>query len=194
MTKGSKSASEYLHKIKVIVNTLISIGDPVSFRDHLEIIFDGLPEEFDALMTLVYNRGTLCSINEVEAMIVCYEARLDRTRKKQLGESLISANVAQVVAPANSSTMTPPPVPNYQPPAPTPHESSYGRDFNEDSYQSENFGGRGNREGRGRGRGRGRGGRSSVQCQICHKSGHDASICYHRYNNAPQTQNSPHNS
>lgn len=29
--------------------------------------------------------------------------------------------------------------------------------------------------------GRGRGGRSNVQCQVCHKIGHDASICYHRF-------------
>lgn len=124
MTKGSKSASEYLCKIKVIVNTLILIGDPVSFCDHLEIIFDGLPEEFDALTTLVYNHGTLCSINEVESMIVSHEAHLDSTRKKQLGGSMISANVAHVVTLANSSSQVTIAEDSYQ----TEHRGDYSGD------------------------------------------------------------------
>jgi len=39
-------------------------------------------------------------------------------------------------------------------------------------------GGRSGHHGRG---GNGRGGHSSIQCQVCHKFGHDASICYHRF-------------
>ncbi|MCH82949.1 retrovirus-related Pol polyprotein from transposon TNT 1-94, partial [Trifolium medium] len=47
------------------------------------------------------------------------------------------------------------------------------------AWSSSNRGGRGGRNG-GRG-GRSRGGRSNVQCQVCHKWNHDASICFHRF-------------
>jgi len=43
---------------------------------------------------------------------------------------------------------------------------------------SDGAGERGGRSGR---RGNGCDGRSSIQCQGCHKFGHDASICYHRF-------------
>ncbi|MCI83922.1 hypothetical protein A2U01_0105198, partial [Trifolium medium] len=48
------------------------------------------------------------------------------------------------------------------------------------------FRGRGSCGGRSRGGG-GRGnGRSFVQCQICYKTGHDASYCYYRLSAPPQ--------
>ena len=59
--------------------------------------------------------------------------------------------------------------------------------FNPNSGGRNGFRGRGSRGGRFRGRGGrnfGRGG--SVQCQICYKMGHDASICYHRLSVSPQ--------
>lgn len=40
---------------------------------------------------------------------------------------------------------------------------------------------RGDRFTRGGHGGRGRGGRNYVQCQVCHKIGHDAFICFHRF-------------
>lgn len=64
ITKGTKTASEFLQRIKTIVNTLASIGEPVTFRDHLEAIFDGLSEEYSALMTVIYNQTTYFTISE----------------------------------------------------------------------------------------------------------------------------------
>ncbi|KAI5440431.1 hypothetical protein KIW84_010057 [Lathyrus oleraceus] len=50
----------------------------------------------------------------------------------------------------------------------------------------------GGRFGRGGGRfGRGGGRFGKTQCQICHKSEHDASICYHRYSNSNALSFSP---
>lgn len=40
---------EYLAKIKAPVDSLASIGDPVSSRDHLDAILDGLPQEYDPI-------------------------------------------------------------------------------------------------------------------------------------------------
>lgn len=61
------------------------MGDNGSYRDHLEAIFDGLLE-FSSLMTFVYNRTPQCTISEVESMIISQEARLDRAKKRQLGD------------------------------------------------------------------------------------------------------------
>ncbi|KAI5424361.1 hypothetical protein KIW84_030518, partial [Lathyrus oleraceus] len=50
---------------------------------------------------------------------------------------------------------------------------------------SNGYGSRGGRSGRGGGRfGRGGGRSGKVSCQICHKPGHEASICYHRYSSS----------
>ncbi|KAF7831612.1 Retrovirus-related Pol polyprotein from transposon TNT 1-94 [Senna tora] len=40
--KGSSTMSEYLLKIKKIVDSLTAIGSPISTHDHIESIFDGL--------------------------------------------------------------------------------------------------------------------------------------------------------
>nr|AFK48656.1 unknown [Lotus japonicus] len=40
ITKGSKTSSEFLKRIKSIVNALVSIGDPVTYREHLVSIGD----------------------------------------------------------------------------------------------------------------------------------------------------------
>ena len=206
IVKGSLTTSEYLRKIKSIVNTLISIGDPVSYRDHLDLIFDGLPEEFSPLMALVFNRGIPCSINEVESMIVSHEARLERIKKKQSGESLISVNVAQVSAgtpvtvdtvapasvmiaqgasaPSGSHVLSSDSMQSYSQQSFNPNQgNTYGRGFHGQYSSTDQYSGQDDRSGGRPGRGRGRG-RSNVQCQICHKHGHDASICYHRNSNS----------
>jgi len=51
--KGLLTMSNYLQRIKVIISILFSGGDPVSFCDHLEAILNGLPNEFEALITLL---------------------------------------------------------------------------------------------------------------------------------------------
>lgn len=38
MTKGDCMISEYLLRIKAIVDALISIGDPIMFQEHLDAI------------------------------------------------------------------------------------------------------------------------------------------------------------
>jgi hypothetical protein len=69
------------------VNQLASIGEPVSFRDHAEVIFYGLPEDFSALSTLITTQATASSIAEIKVMVTTHESRLDRTRKRQMSES-----------------------------------------------------------------------------------------------------------
>ncbi|XP_057453027.1 uncharacterized protein LOC130744884 [Lotus japonicus] len=148
ITKGTKTATEYLKRIKTIVNTLTSIGEPVLFRDHLEAIFDGLPDEYSALMTVIYSRDTFFTISEVEAMI--------------------PAPVSQPPPVANPSPSSP-----WQPPSAS--QSAVQSDEHDRDNGGSINGNYGGSYGRGRGRGRGR---STLQCTFCHKFGHDVSSCW----------------
>lgn len=199
ISKGNRSILEYLTHIQAIVDILQSIGDPVTHRDHLDAIVEGLLEEYEALSVIIQYRSGLCDILEAESMLLSHEAKLEKQKKLVLAEPL-SINVAQAPNPQNMHhTQANPNVnpnfaqipPNIQSQSNFQHQNpsqqlnvedySGGRQNGEDSG-----GGRGRRSGRDGGAGGcdggsgGRsGGQSRVQCQICSKHGHDASICYH---------------
>ncbi|XP_057452779.1 uncharacterized protein LOC130744625 [Lotus japonicus] len=152
-------------------------------------------------MTIVYNRSEQCSISHVEEMIIAHEARLDRLRALQLQASAPAALLAHATAPPPSPVVSPSPATPTAPSSATVApplqvsaevnyassnvDSSSASDDRSRSGDSRGYGDRGgyNNSG-GRGGRSNRGGRSSVQCQICHKFGHDASICYHRGNSS----------
>ncbi|KAI5415694.1 hypothetical protein KIW84_040924, partial [Lathyrus oleraceus] len=116
----------------------------------------------------------LCSLDELESSLLAHESRIEKNRKAVLTES-VTVNLTQA-----------------SPPSAPPSTELSGVDLNPNfptgtshvTANSENhgYGSRGGRNGRGGGRsGRGGGRFGKVSCQICHKSGHDASVCYHRY-------------
>jgi hypothetical protein len=51
----SASANEYLMRIKSIVNSLIVVGDFVSEQEQVDSILEGLPEEFNSFVMMVYS-------------------------------------------------------------------------------------------------------------------------------------------
>jgi histone deacetylase 1/2 len=53
--KFSKSVNEYLLRIKSIVNSLIAVGDFVSEQEQVDSILEGLPEEFNSFVMMVYS-------------------------------------------------------------------------------------------------------------------------------------------
>lgn len=62
ITKGDKSIAEYLNRIQAITNLLFFIGEPLTHRDQLEVILDGLSDEYVALAAIVQYRLDLCPI------------------------------------------------------------------------------------------------------------------------------------
>nr|KYP47137.1 hypothetical protein KK1_031237 [Cajanus cajan] len=77
--KGTRSCSDYLLRISTIVETLASIGSPISPREHAECILGGLPPEYDSLISTVtafVSRDDHFSPAELETMILAQEARL----------------------------------------------------------------------------------------------------------------------
>nr|KYP47251.1 Retrovirus-related Pol polyprotein from transposon TNT 1-94 [Cajanus cajan] len=147
--------SHYLLQIKQLTETLAAIGSPVSLEEHIDFIFDGLPEEYDPLETSCLTRSEPYTVPEIEALLLHQEERLERRKQKE--SETIQANLAQnpIMQKRGGSN------------------STRGRGF-----------GRGQNRGRGRfvKQGYNNGGRGpKIQCQLCDKNGHSAFHCWRRF-------------
>lgn len=92
--KGTRSMSEYLLQIKAIVDSLVAIGDPISEQDHIDVILDGLPEEYNPFVMMMYGRIDSPPIHDIEALLLVQEAQLEKY-KQELNIGHVSVNVAQ---------------------------------------------------------------------------------------------------
>lgn len=72
--------SEYLMKLKEIVDSLIAIGDPVIEQDHIDAILEGLPEEYNSFVMMIYSRSDNPSVSNIETLLHVQEAQFDKFR------------------------------------------------------------------------------------------------------------------
>lgn len=79
-------------KIKSIVDSLLDVGDPVSDQDHIDAILEGLPEEYNPFIMVIYGRHGSPSIADIEALLLVQEAQFDKF-KQELVMVPVSANV-----------------------------------------------------------------------------------------------------
>lgn len=163
--KGSLSATEYLLKVKKIVDSLSSVGAPLSESDHIDAILEGLPEDYNGFIVSLTSRTDPYTVNQVESLLTAQEERIEKFKKEVT--PTMTANAAQV------SSTTKPSRPS------TPTDASQQK-FSSPSFQ--NRGGRSNWRGRGRGAGRFTNTSNRLQCQVCGKNGHMAWQCFHRFN------------
>ena len=91
-TKKEGSISIYLLEIKKIVDSLISVGAPLSENDHVEAILEGLTEEYSPLITSITSREKPISVGQLEALLMAQEERIEKYRKQ---EGAVQANMAQ---------------------------------------------------------------------------------------------------
>jgi histone deacetylase 1/2 len=167
----------------LIIDNLASIGDPLPLNQHLDVILEGLPPDYNSVISVVESRFDSIDMDEVEALLLAHEVRLTKSKKKTIDDAA-SINLAQ-----QSNTETTPPEQNL-----APQPSVNNSQGNNPSYHPyfDNSRGRGGRNGRGKGRSNG--GRTNtnpnnnVQCQICFKGNHTALDCWHRHNQQYQSQ------
>nr|KYP54595.1 Retrovirus-related Pol polyprotein from transposon TNT 1-94 [Cajanus cajan] len=81
-TVENLSISEYVLRIQTLVDALTAIGDSVSPKEHLDIILEGLPEEYESTVSLISSRFDLLTIDEVETLLLGHGSRLDKFKKK----------------------------------------------------------------------------------------------------------------
>ncbi|PNX94499.1 retrovirus-related Pol polyprotein from transposon TNT 1-94, partial [Trifolium pratense] len=163
--KLARSVNEYLLRIKSIVNSLIAVGDVVTVQEQADAILEGLPEEFNSFVMMIYSRFESPTVEEIEALLLLQEAQFEKFRQ-ELANPSVSANVAKVDTNSNN-----------------PSVDSEDQESGTEHYYVTASRGRGRGKGRGRGRGKAQavaaGGK--VQCQICGKPNHEAAGCWYRY-------------
>ncbi|CAJ2641427.1 unnamed protein product [Trifolium pratense] len=182
LSKGDRTIEEFIQRVRVINESLISIDDPIPQRNLIEIVLDALPEDYDPVVAAINSKSFVISIDELESFLLAHETRLVKNKKANLQDAAI-VNLTQTASPQPSSQ-------NSSTENSTQHSASYpnfpsgsshvNAQENQGSFEYNRGGGR---SGRGGGRS-GRGGKSGVTCQICHKPNHDASICHYRHSGA----------
>ena len=76
--KGNQTMSEYLLHIKAIMDQLTSINHPISEHEHLEVILEGLPADYNAFVALILSRIDPYRISELEALLMALKAQLEK--------------------------------------------------------------------------------------------------------------------
>ncbi|PNY08091.1 hypothetical protein L195_g004602, partial [Trifolium pratense] len=111
-TLENRSIREYLLRIRLIIDNLASIGDPLPLSQHIDVILEGLPAEFNSVISVVESRFESIDMDEVEALLLAHETRLEKSKKKTLDDAA-SINLAQN---PNTDSATPD-QPNDNPPS-----------------------------------------------------------------------------
>lgn len=87
--KGSLTINEYLLKVKNVIDKLASAGHQLTYTDHIEAIFNGLPEEYDTFVISVSSRAEIYSVEEIESLLLAQEARIEKHSKDLDSASVI---------------------------------------------------------------------------------------------------------
>ena len=79
-------------RIKSIVDSLLSVDYSISTSYHIYTIFEGLPSEYDTLITVVTTRTNSYTVDEIEFVLLAQERRIEKATKAL--DSNLSANLA----------------------------------------------------------------------------------------------------
>jgi hypothetical protein len=74
ISKGPRTVTEFIARVRTIYESLMSIGDPVSHRDLIELVLEALPEEFNPVVVSVSSHAELISLDELESQLLTLEA------------------------------------------------------------------------------------------------------------------------
>ncbi|CAA0820292.1 Unknown protein, partial [Striga hermonthica] len=174
LKKGPSSMREFLGKVKACCDALGIAGEPVSDQNHILYILAGLGSEYNPAVVAVTSRVEPYSLNEVYAMLLSLESRLD------IGaQSIVNPDGS---LPSVNLSSTNPTAQKISPPFPTINTQR-------GSYSQRGRGRSNNYRGRG-GRGYRNNNNNRPSCQLCGLNNHTAERCFHRYDStypAPTT-------
>ncbi|KAK2414066.1 hypothetical protein QL285_036702 [Trifolium repens] len=80
--KGTKSITEYVLRIRAIADTLLSIGDSVTEQDQIDSVLEGLPEEYNPFVMMIYGRPDSPSLFDIEALLLVQESQFEKFRQE----------------------------------------------------------------------------------------------------------------
>lgn len=84
LKNGTLKMVEYLLKVKHFVDSLFSIGSPITVVDHIDAILDGLPEEYTAFIISVTSRSGPYTVHEIESLLAAQEERIEKSKKNKI--------------------------------------------------------------------------------------------------------------
>ena len=67
---------EFLSRVKVLIDELAFVGNAATYREQMDSILEGLPQEFDSVIALIKSRIPQITIEEAEGYILVQELRL----------------------------------------------------------------------------------------------------------------------
>ncbi|XP_062075736.1 uncharacterized protein LOC133779850 [Humulus lupulus] len=76
--KGSLAISDYVDKVKSLVDALAIAGSIISDQDIVLQLLDGLGPEFDPVVLGITSRSDFLSLEVVQALLMSHESRLER--------------------------------------------------------------------------------------------------------------------
>ena len=97
-TKKTSSINTYLLEIKKVLDQLATIGAPISTEEYIKSILDGLPSDYNPLATSIISHLDPYSIEEMEALLMAIEARIEKIIDNEHAISQISNPVQANVA------------------------------------------------------------------------------------------------
>lgn len=72
--------TEFLNKIKAISDSVISIGDSVTTNEQLDVILEGLPSEYESLVTLINSKAEWFEFDKVKALLLAHKQRVNKQK------------------------------------------------------------------------------------------------------------------
>ncbi|CAJ2678668.1 unnamed protein product [Trifolium pratense] len=91
--KGTKTITEFGLRVRAIADTLLSVGDSVTEQDQIDSILDGLPEEYNPFVMMIYGRSDSPSLYDIEGLLLVQESQLEKFRQELMVPN-VSANIA----------------------------------------------------------------------------------------------------
>ncbi|KAH9680638.1 retrovirus-related pol polyprotein from transposon RE1 [Citrus sinensis] len=170
--KGSMHMADYFAKVKRIADTLALAGKPVELGDLIMHVLTGLDSsDYESLVTAVLARGDKITLDELYALLLNHEIRIEQKRGKITSDVMhnMTANVAQrnTYSGKNNGGF----------------QKNYVGNFG--NGNSSGFGGfNGGASGNSSGQFSNGNNFYDVVCQICYIPGHEAYKCRNRYNSS----------
>ncbi|KAL4383320.1 hypothetical protein GQ457_15G008320 [Hibiscus cannabinus] len=168
--KGELTMRDYLMKLKSVCDSLASCGEIISEQEHVTAILNGLPPEYDSVITVITANPSPSDLRTVRTILLDAESR----QVSLIDQYPVSAHV--VVQQQQQTTST-----SHAQSIQPVYTNSQGSEDRLVNIENSGFNTSDNSSGVYRGRGRGRFSSSRPQCQLCGKPGHLVERCYRRF-------------
>lgn len=75
-TKGTRSINEYIQGLTTRLDTLAILGKPVDHEDQIDMILEGLPDDYKSVVDQVEGRDSAPTITDLHERLLNHEAKL----------------------------------------------------------------------------------------------------------------------